>query len=283
MADVKLQPEAEELLEEHKSAEGGKATAHYQMTDVNDWGQLQTLWDISLEKFGSIHIVCNGAGIYEPPSSDFWNPPGISQLAEDKADANPGVFKTFAVNTMAPIRLAQLAMDYWLEHREVEGNLLFVASLGAYVHSIQTPLYFASKAAIVSFVKSMSRLRSALGIRIAAICPGAVDTPIFYPDYCRKRVRPDDLTLTAEECAGIIMDVLTKSKYGDGNIVQVMRVGTKEEPDISVREVPLERLYPTGGPVGPENHLLEEEEKFIEQLKDKGMRHQDQRVQIDLQ
>lgn len=32
--------------------------------------------------------------------------------------------------------------------RHIEGNLLWVASLGSYVHSMQTALYFESKAAI---------------------------------------------------------------------------------------------------------------------------------------
>lgn len=68
------------------------------------------------------------------------------------------------------------------------------------------------------------------------------------------------------------MRVLHEEQYGDGNIIETMLIGTKAEPLVSVREVPLEALYPTAGPVGQDNHLLEEEQKLVKQLKEKGMR-----------
>lgn len=148
--------------------------AKFQQTDVSDWAQLMTLWEEALKTFPQIDVVVNGAGLYEPPSSTFWNAPGQSPLAQDKADQQTGVYQTFAVNTMGPIRLAQMAVDYWIQNRQVEGNLLWVASMGGYVHSMQTPLYFASKAAIVSMVKSLGGLKNLFGIRNAAVCPGAV-------------------------------------------------------------------------------------------------------------
>lgn len=174
MADIKLRPEAQELLDKYTTTDGSKPAAFYHQTDISDWAQISSLWTASLAKLGQIDIVCNGAGIYEPPSSTFWNAPGVSPLAEDKANCSPGVYKTFSVNTMGPIRLAQIAVDYWLQNREVEGNLLWIASLGGYVHSLQTPLYFASKAAIVSVVKSFANFRAKFGIRNSAVCPGAV-------------------------------------------------------------------------------------------------------------
>lgn len=185
IADLKLRPEAEDLVNKWTTTESDKSTVHFHKTDVSDWAQLSSLWDAALEKLGQIDIVCNGAGIYEPPSSTFWNPPGVSSLSEDKVDGNPGVYKTFAVNALGPIRLAQIAMDYWLQNRNVQGNLLWVASCGGYLHSLQTPLYFASKAAIVSFVKSLSTVRKRFGIRNAAVCPGAVHVsdPIDKPPY----------------------------------------------------------------------------------------------------
>ncbi|KAG7047254.1 hypothetical protein JMJ77_0010608 [Colletotrichum scovillei] len=190
----------------------------------------------------------------------------------DPIDAKVGQYKTFAVNTTGPIRLAQIAIDYWLQNRNIEGNLLWIASLGGYVHSMHTPMYFASKAAIVSMVKSLGGLRKELGIRNAAVCPGAVYTPIFHPEYCRDRVRPDDLTLTPQQCAAVLMRVLCEPEFGDGNVVETMLVGSKDDNFVSVREVPLHLLYPTAGPVGQDNHLLEEEVKMVKQLKEHGMR-----------
>ena len=134
----------------------------------------QAVWEATLKAFGRVDIVVNGAGIFEPPSSTFWNPPGISPLSKDAVDAQMGVYLTFSVNTMAPIRLAQIALDYWLQNRDVKGNLLWVSSMGAYVHSIQAPLYFASKSAVLSVAKSLQGLKRLAGIRNSVICPGAV-------------------------------------------------------------------------------------------------------------
>ncbi|TDZ54046.1 17-beta-hydroxysteroid dehydrogenase 14 [Colletotrichum trifolii] len=235
--------------------------------------QISSLWDTALQAFPQVDIVCNGAGLYEPPASSFWNPPGVSPLAEDPADAKVGQYRTFSVNTIAPIRLAQIAIDYWLQNRAIQGNLLWIASLGGYVHSIHTPMYFASKAAIVSMVKSLGGLRKEVGIRNAAVCPGAVYTPIFHPEYCRDRIRSDDLTMTPEQCASVMLRVLTEAEFGDGNVMEVMLLGNKKQSELSVREVPLHLLYPSCG-AGEDNHLLEEEQKMVKGLKEHGMRPQ---------
>lgn len=174
LADLKLRPEAEEVLLKYTNKEAGKPSAVFQKVDLADWGQISSLWKAALETFPQIDIVCNGAGIYEPPESSFWHSPGISPLAQDREDANPGQYKTFAVNTAAPIRIAQIAIDYWLQNRHVQGNIIWIASLGAYVHSLHVPIYLASKAAIASFVRSVGVLKKHFGIRNAAICPGRV-------------------------------------------------------------------------------------------------------------
>lgn len=196
LADLKLRPEAEELVASFPP-QADKPFALFQPTDVVDWTQISALWEVALAKFPQVDLVLNGAGVYEPPSSTFWNSPGIAPLSQDEPDQKRGVYNTFAVNTMGPIRLAQIAIDYWLEHREVQGNLLWIASLGSYVHSMHSPFYFASKAAVsksfiaaptaeirvltsnfllsVSMVKSLGGMKKSFGIRNAAICPSAVD------------------------------------------------------------------------------------------------------------
>ncbi|RYP51870.1 hypothetical protein DL768_002838 [Monosporascus sp. mg162] len=267
MADLKLRPEAEATLNKYS------ATAKFQRTNVANWKDISKLWEATLEGFGRVDIVVNGAGIYEPPSSSFWNPPGVSPLTADRADAEVGQYNTFAVNAVGPIRLAQIAVDYWLQNKgDVKGNLLWFSSVAGYVHQTLSPLYMASKAAIVSMAKCLGGLRQAVGIRNAAICPGAVDTPIFYPEYCRSRVQPGDLMMTPRQCAEIALRIMTEPQYGDGNIVEAMLVETPEDPTVSIREVPLEALYPAVGPVGQANHMIQEEMKHIRKLQESGMR-----------
>lgn len=185
MADLALRPEAQETLEAYPypPAEAGAASAIFQKTDLVDWSQINLLWETTLKTFGHVNLLVNGAGLYEPPFSDFWNPPGISPLATDQADAQVGMYKTYAVNTIAPIRLAQIAVEYWLrpENRALEGNILWVASMAGYIHGLLTPFYYSSKAAVVSICKSLGSLNKIAGIRNAAICPGVVDVRLIKP------------------------------------------------------------------------------------------------------
>lgn len=85
-------------------------------------------------------------------------------------------------------------------------------------------------------------------------------------------MRPGDPTLTPQQCAAVLMRVLCEPEFGDGNVVETMLVGSKDDNSVSVREVPLHLLYPTAGPEGQDNHLLEEEVKMVKQLKKSGMR-----------
>ncbi|CAF3617682.1 unnamed protein product [Fusarium graminearum] len=274
VADLRLRPEATTTIREypHLTPDPSKPSAVFCETDISDWSQILLLWKTTLERFGRIDIVVNSAGVYEPPSSSFWHPPGISPLAKDVEDAQVGQYQTFAINTIGPIRLSQIAIDYWQQNPDVQGNMLFIASMGGYLHSMQTPLYFASKAALVSMVKSLSGLKRVLGIRNAAICPAAVFTPIFEQDYCRDRLGPDSVALEPEHVAELTLQVLQEPQYGDGNIMEIMMIGSKEEPSVNVREVQLEALYPTMGSSVMGERAIAEELKFFDRVKEKGMR-----------
>ncbi|KAI0134278.1 hypothetical protein BJ170DRAFT_716721 [Xylariales sp. AK1849] len=213
IADLKLRTEAEAAYEKfpHPAKEATIPSA------------IDSLWEKALGTSSRIDILVNGAGLFEPPSSSFWKPPGISHDAEDLISEKGSTV--------------------------IHGNVLWVANMGSYLHSIQAPLYFASKAAVVSLVKSLQSLKQLVGIRNSAVCPGAVLTPIYESEYARDKVTSGDMALTAQECAEVIMGVLQNPKYGDGNIVETQLIGTKQEPQVHVREVPLEALYPTVGPL----------------------------------
>lgn len=78
--------------------------------------------------------------------------------------------------------------------------------------------------------------------------------------------------MTPEQCASAMMRIATEPEFGDGNIIEAMLSGTREKPEINIREVPLELLYPASGPVGAGNHVQEEEINFVEHVKTHGMR-----------
>ncbi|RYP59403.1 hypothetical protein DL769_008548 [Monosporascus sp. CRB-8-3] len=273
IADLALRPESEATIAQYPHpAANGKPSATFHKTDVTNWAQLSELWEQTLKTFGRVDIVVNGAGIFEPPWSSFWNPPGVSPESKDPADAAVGVYHIFSVNTMAPMRLSQIAIDYWLQNRDIKGNLLWVSSIGGYIHSFQTPFYFASKAAILSIVKSLQGLKKLVGIRNSVLCPGPTRTPLFHQDFCKDRLSEDDLALSADDAADAMMKLLTEEQYGNGNILEVMMIGSKEEPKVHQREVQLEALYPTVSPMGSGTKAMEEQLKFMQLVAEKGMR-----------
>ena len=63
IADLALRPEAQVLVEKHKS---GPGRIVFQETNVIDWIQLERMFEVAEKEFGSIDIVCPGAGVYEP-------------------------------------------------------------------------------------------------------------------------------------------------------------------------------------------------------------------------
>ncbi|KAJ5462577.1 hypothetical protein N7475_007521 [Penicillium sp. IBT 31633x] len=174
-ADLSLRPEAALTVQAHPlSTDRYTPAALFHKTDVTNWAQLSDLWETTMKVFGQIDAIANVAGVYEPPSSNFWKPPGVSPESKDKSNACIGQYTTISINYIAPVRLAQMAIDYWCQNPHVKGNFLAVSSVAAYVHSLDSPLYMSSKAGLVSFIKSLGELNDHLGIRISAVCPGTV-------------------------------------------------------------------------------------------------------------
>jgi hypothetical protein len=68
------------------------------------------------------------------------------------------------------------------------------------------------------------------------------------------------------------MKVLQEPQYGNGNIVEILMAGSPDDQSVNVREVTLEALYPTVGPLDAGTRAMAEELKFFEQVKEKGMR-----------
>jgi NAD(P)-dependent dehydrogenase (short-subunit alcohol dehydrogenase family) len=139
---------------------------------VTDWKQLEQAFDACIREFGSVDIVGPGAGVFEPPFSNFWKPPG-SQGSKDALDANS--YQTMDINVTHPIRATQMAIAEFLTPRDTKREraspsnpkrVVLTSSIAGQVHGLATPLYFASKHAISGFTRSLGDLDETLGIRV---------------------------------------------------------------------------------------------------------------------
>lgn len=269
VGDVALRPEAEQVAKDYPV--GGTACFIFHKTDVTSWPQLSSLWNAALAAFPQIDLVVPGAGVYEPPSSSFWFPPGVDGSPSiDEANAEAGTYKTFGINLIHPIRLSQLAISYWTQYK-IKGHVIFLGSIAGYTATIGTPFYYSSKHGLHGFVKSLAPIRGRLGIRVACIAPGATRTPLWDQEHCKDKLTANDPQLDSDYVAKVMMNVLDDETYGDGNIVEVMALGTAQDSKPSVRDVPVHLVYPEASGVGVPT-LLVEEEKLWKQLETTGFK-----------
>lgn len=116
--------------------------------------------------FGRLDIVHNNAGIMTGDT------PGWPDAPLEK------VHRVISVNTSGVIMGTRAAVEAFREHGEggVVVNTASIAGLGPLPFD---PVYAASKAAVIHFTKSCAILKELENVRVNAVAPGMVDTPII--------------------------------------------------------------------------------------------------------
>lgn len=134
--------------------------------DVTDPGQVETLFGRAKEKFGSIDIAFNNAGI-SPPEDD-------SILTTD-LDAWRRVQE---VNLTSVYLCCKAVLPYMLEQKRgsIINTASFVAVMGAATSQIS---YTASKGGVLSMTRELGVQFARDGVRVNALCPGPVNTPLL--------------------------------------------------------------------------------------------------------
>ncbi|TGO35279.1 hypothetical protein BHYA_0164g00240 [Botrytis hyacinthi] len=258
IADLSLQPAATQLLTTYTSTSpdsSSPATSKlpqclYHSTDVTSWLALTSLFEFTLSHFpAGIDILVPGAGLFDPLFSNFYNPPGTplsqdthhlrppppleqslegkqSNTTSPKVNPFPGSFHTLNVNITHPIRLTQMGVQYWTSSKR-SGRVICVGSVAGQIGVMETPLYHASKFAITGFVRSMAGLEE-LGIRVTAIAPALVQTPIWshQPDKMTM-LTSDQKWIPAETVAEAMLELLTRTEYVGGTVLEVSGCGTR--------------------------------------------------------
>ena len=112
---------------------------------------------------------------------------------------------------MGPIHAARRAIPRMLA-QPGGGTILFTASKTGLVAQTDSPVYCASKGAVVMLAKALALDYATRGIRVNALCPGIIDTPMLrqfadaMPDPAAawaeySAAQPMGRLGTAEECA----------------------------------------------------------------------------------
>lgn len=242
-ADIALRKEAEESVSSHAESKSGLGKAAFQKTDVSEWKQLERMFEAAENHFGGIDIVVPGAGIYEPEWSNFWYPPGSNQ-SRDPVDSDR--YRLLDINITHPIRTTQLAISYFLDKKK-PGNILHISSIAGQLSNPVTPLYIASKYAISGFVRSLAPLEKSFGIRVTAVAPGVIKTPLWTeaPEKLKNVEAGVDEWATPEEVALAMLELVESNECAAGTIEggTILEVGKAQMRLVRERNDP--------GPSGP--------------------------------
>lgn len=196
-----------------KMAEEAGGVAVFCRCDVTKSGDLGSALGLATERFGRLDVAFNNAGIG-----------GEDLFADDPGDWR----RIVEIDLVAIIDATRLAV------REMRwagngGAIVNTASLIGLWPMPDAPVYAAAKAGVVNFTRSLGYLAEESGIRVNAICPELVDTPMALAlgEAQLEELRRSGGILPPEDIvAGVVELIEDDSRFGA--VMQVTSSGGRE-------------------------------------------------------
>ncbi|GAB2453328.1 3-oxoacyl-ACP reductase [Nocardioides hungaricus] len=155
---------------------GGASVATYVHVDVTSQEEVDALFRTAKDAYGSVDIAFNNAGI-SPPEDD--------SILDTDLDAWRRVQE---VNLTSVYLCCKAALPYMLE--QGRGSIIntasFVAVMGAATSQIS---YSASKGGVLSMTRELGVQFARQGVRVNALCPGPVNTPLLQELFAKDAER----------------------------------------------------------------------------------------------
>ncbi|MEM0927975.1 MAG: SDR family NAD(P)-dependent oxidoreductase [Pseudomonadota bacterium] len=202
------------------AAELGDA-ADFMMADVTDEASVQAAVDHAVSRFGTLHIVCNFAGIATP-----------SKTVGKEGPHSLDLFRTVIdVNLVGSFNVLRLAAEKMMANDPVgdavqRGVIINTASVAAFEGQMGQAAYSASKGGIVGMTLPVARDLGRFGIRCNTIAPGLIHTPLFnaLPDEAIRSLneqpvnpkrlgKPEEIAQTAQ--------FIIENDYVNGETIRV--------------------------------------------------------------
>lgn len=183
--------------------------------DLADADAVRQMVDQAQADLGGLDVLVNNAGIYA------WHP--ITEVSYQQwQDAWR---ETLAVNLTGAANVTWCAVQYM---KETGGRIVNVTSRGAYRGEPRHPAYGASKAGLNSFGQSMARALAPLGIAVATVAPGYVETDMTVDELDTPRgteIRaqsPFNRVATPQEIAAAVVYLASaEAEWASGAILDL--------------------------------------------------------------
>jgi len=177
----RLASEGAHVVAADTNDETGKAIASevggiYVKADVTDAAQVENMYKVAFDTYGRIDIAFNNAGI-SPPDDDSILVTGI--------DAWERVLR---VNTTSVYLCCKAVIPYMQKAKKgsIINTASFVATMGAATSQIA---YTASKGGVLSMSRELGVQFAREGIRVNALSPGPVNTPLLQELFAKDKER----------------------------------------------------------------------------------------------
>ncbi|WP_280382006.1 3-oxoacyl-ACP reductase [Nocardia wallacei] len=148
----------------------------YVKVDVTDEAQVRAMFQAAVDAYGGLDIAFNNAGI-SPPDDDSILTTGIDAWQ-----------RVQEVNLTSVYLCSKYAIEHMLERGKgsVINTASFVAVMGAATSQIS---YTASKGGVLAMSRELGVQFARQGIRVNALCPGPVNTPLLQELFAKDPER----------------------------------------------------------------------------------------------